>query len=664
MTWLSSTPQTCWSPRRSSSTVQEHAAVRLLEAALAFADRHAVVNYDSGEVLPGTERLKVYGGDGCPGVAEFAPVEFGAVTRMSTGAAASFIGEALALRHRLPRIWAAVLAGNAVAWRARKIAHACLSLSLEAAAIVDRRIVGIVNTVTPTKLATIVKAAMWEADPDLAKAHAEAVAKARRVYVGPSDDHGTKRFWVRAAAGDVIRFDATINDIARALKILGDPDTLDQRRAKAIGWIADPAAAHHLLQVARYLARIRPHIPEDDPGHTHTPTADRPASSTEAAAPDERPAPDDWPPPEDDTVLDDGDHDVDGAHDHDHDHDGDDHDGGDDGDDGHDRTAGRDWTSPADDTVPNDGVRGYDGDDRTAARDWTKPAADSPAHASAGDGDPHKDASHPDAAADQTDDDGWYPADDGANPDNRGVMHDWAMPDDDPGPDDWHDPEDQSAAAGTGESGVPGDEFADDAFTRRMLAESLPARLAAIKQQAYSHGLAAGTGQRPNRHTLYVHLTDKALATRNGVLRVEELGPLLLNQLSELLGHDHIVVKPVIDLREQINVHSYEIPDRIRERVRLRHPVDMFPYGAAEATTRMDQDHITPYDRTGPPGPRGQTDPDNLIPLGRLHHRAKTFGGWQSRRLPTGGVEWISPHGFRFHVDHTGTHPIPTDQPG
>ena len=126
--------------------VEERAAVRKLEAALAYADRNAVVYGGAdGEALPGMERLRVYGGDGCPGVAEFAPIEFGAVLGMSSGAAASFIGEALALRHRLPRIWAAVLAGNAVAWRARKVARACLSLSLEAAAIVDRRVVGIVT---------------------------------------------------------------------------------------------------------------------------------------------------------------------------------------------------------------------------------------------------------------------------------------------------------------------------------------------------------------------------------------------------------------------------------------------------------------------------------------------------------------------------------------
>ncbi len=252
--------------------IENRAAVRVLEAALAYADRHAVV---LGEPRPGYEKIHVYGGDGCPGVAEFAPIEFGAVMRMSSGAAAALIGEALALRHRLPRTWAAVLDGNAVAWRARKIAHACLALSQEAAAIVDRKVAGIVNTVTPGALTKIVKAAVWEADPEAAKAQAEAAARTRGVFVAPSDDHGTKQIWVRAAAGDVIRFDATIDDLARALKILGDTDDLDQRRAKAIGWISDPAAAHQLLEVARYLARTQPTAANTQPTAPSRPTPRR-----------------------------------------------------------------------------------------------------------------------------------------------------------------------------------------------------------------------------------------------------------------------------------------------------------------------------------------------------------------------------------------------------
>ncbi|RZT17113.1 uncharacterized protein DUF222 [Kribbella sp. VKM Ac-2569] len=558
--------------------VQDRAGVRVLEAALVFADRNGEVYR---EPRPGYEQIHVYGGDGCPGVAEFAPIEFGAVMRMSSGAAAALIGEALALRHRLPRIWAAVLAGNAVAWRARKIAHACLSLSLEAAAIVDRRVVGIVDTVTPGALKKIVTAALWEADPEAAKAQAEAAARTRGVFVAPSDDQGTKRIWVRAAAGDVIRFDATINDLARALKILGDTDDLDQRRAKAIGWISDPAAAHQLLEVARYLARIQP----ADTEPTDTQSTETQRTSVQPA----RTQPTLTEPTDAQSAA------IQPTH----------------------AAAPCGPVEPGADTVPSD----------TSEVSPPAPGRDDPAEETA-----------PEDCADSDD---WGDSEFGSSPEG------------------WGEGERDVAGGGAVAAAVdvadPNSRQGEDAFTRRMLAGELPARLAAIKQEAHSNGLGAGSGRR-NRHTLYVHLTGRTLATGNGVLRVEELGPLLASQLTELLGHDQIIVKPVIDLQDDVSVHAYEIPDRIREQVRLRHPVDMFPYSGAEATTRMDQDHITPYDRAGPPG---QTSPDNLIPLGRLHHRAKTFGGWRSRRLPTGAVDWISPHGFRFVVDHTGTHPVP-----
>ncbi len=184
-----------------------------------------------------------------------------------------------------PQYWTETLSP----WRARKIAHACLALSQEAAAIVDRKVAGIVDTVTPGALTRIVKAAVWEADPEAAKAQAEAAARTRGVFVAPSDDHGTKQIWVRAAAGDVIRFDATIDDLARALKILGDTDDLDQRRAKAIGWISDPAAAHQLLEVARYLARTQPTAANTQPTGTQ-PTHAQASHSTPGDATDRSPA--------------------------------------------------------------------------------------------------------------------------------------------------------------------------------------------------------------------------------------------------------------------------------------------------------------------------------------------------------------------------------------
>ncbi|GAA1603575.1 MULTISPECIES: hypothetical protein [Kribbella] len=312
---------------------------------------------------------------------------------------------------------AAVLAGKAVAWRAHKIADACMSLSLEAAAIVDRRVAGIVNSVTSGKLAAITKAAVREADPARTQADAEAAARTRGVFVAQSDVDGTKRFWVRAAAGAVIRFDATIDDLARALAALGDTDTLDQRRAKAIDWIADPAAAHQLLDVARHLARTQP----------VQPTSASAATSASSAT------------------------------------------------------------------------------DSAAASDTADPACSGTT--SSGDND--------------------------CGEDDHGEV---------------------GFSDSPGEVGGParGD---TDAFTRRMLAGTLRVRLAAIKQDAYRNGLGKDSSRR-NRHTLYVHLTDKILATGIGVLRVEELGPQFASQLGELLGHDQVVVKPVIDLHDQISVRS------------------------------------------------------------------------------------------------------------
>ncbi|TDO46426.1 hypothetical protein EV643_111279, partial [Kribbella sp. VKM Ac-2527] len=190
---------------------------------------------------------------------------------------------------------------------------------------------------------------------------------------------------------------------------------------------------------------------------------------------------------------------------------------------------------------------------------------------------------------------------------------------------------------------------------------------AQIKHDAYATAPAAGRGRsggrvRPGQTEIYVHLTDHTLATGDGILRVEGLGPLLASQLAELIGHGPYTVKPVIDLNDAIGVDCYEIPDRIRERVKLIHPIEQFPYGTRETDRAIDLDHIRPYDPLGPPG---QTGTDNLAPLRRYAHRVKTHGRWKVRRLDRKTLEWTTPHGYRFHVTPTGTHRItdPTPDP-
>ncbi len=155
--------------------------------------------------------------------------------------------------------------------------------------------------------------------------------------------------------------------------------------------------------------------------------------------------------------------------------------------------------------------------------------------------------------------------------------------------------------------------------------------------------------------TLYVHLTDEALVTGQGVARVEGSGPVTVDRVRSWLGHANVVVKPVIDLNDQVPVDAYEIPDRIREAVHLAIPVDCFPYATSTRRTG-DIDHTIAFVKPDEGGPPGQTGLGKLGPITRFHHRVKTHGDWHVAQPFTGVFVWRTPHGRYLLVDHTGTH--------
>ncbi len=106
------------------------------------------------------------------------------------------------------------------------------------------------------------------------------------------------------------------------------------------------------------------------------------------------------------------------------------------------------------------------------------------------------------------------------------------------------------------------------------------------------------------------------------------------------------------DLTAHHHVEAYEIPDRLRDQVDARDVHCVFPYCQRRAE-RCDHDHIDPHD---PDGAGGATCTDNIAPLCRRHHRAKTHGRWRYRRIHATGYEWTTPHGYRIVRDHHGTH--------
>ena len=156
---------------------------------------------------------------------------------------------------------------------------------------------------------------------------------------------------------------------------------------------------------------------------------------------------------------------------------------------------------------------------------------------------------------------------------------------------------------------------------------------------------------------VFVHLHHDVLTRHTpGIARVEDLGPHLLTQLAQLLGHAHITLTPVIDLAEQRAVDGYEHPTSMKTRTRLRTPADAFP-GSVTITgvghTGVDNDHPVEYDTNGPPG---QTRDANTQPLTRSHHRAKTHLPYMVWIIDTTTKLWCTPNNLWRIVDHHGTH--------
>ncbi|NHC13057.1 DUF222 domain-containing protein [Motilibacter deserti] len=65
--------------------------------------------------------------------------------------------------------------------------------------------------------------------------------------------------------------------------------------------------------------------------------------------------------------------------------------------------------------------------------------------------------------------------------------------------------------------------------------------------------------------------------------------------------------------------------------------------GSGQPADQSDLDHIEPYDGAN-------TKRDNLQPLRRRWHNAKTHGGWEATRAPDGTTHWRTPLGRRYSV--------------
>ncbi|MBS2938632.1 DUF222 domain-containing protein [Nocardioides sp. J2M5] len=282
----------------------EHAeAARQLALAARWADLHPPESIHHAATFTsrgaGTEQSEPIAGDGCPLVAEFCIPELGAVLGISSTAAKRLIGQALELRHRLPRLWALVHAGHVPAWRARMVAettiHTVPTLTREAAGWVDTQIAAVAGKLGTAQLDRLVAEAIKRHDLDAASrpdtAHGEDDADfaadrhlstdARHATIDSRHIHydGLMRMEAMLDLADALDLDQALAHRAEVFKALGSTAPLDARRAAALGDLARTQTALDL----HHQATSRP------PQHEQSQNQPAPPEPTEQPEQPERP---------------------------------------------------------------------------------------------------------------------------------------------------------------------------------------------------------------------------------------------------------------------------------------------------------------------------------------------------------------------------------------
>ncbi|GAB3914661.1 hypothetical protein GCM10011575_41180 [Microlunatus endophyticus] len=212
--------------------------------------------------------------------------------------------------------------------------------------------------------------------------------------------------------------------------------------------------------------------------------------------------------------------------------------------------------------------------------------------------------------------------------------------------------------AGSGEIGEPLQELVElDEETRRPVVTPRPDDPLGgpVPRSVSEWLLKADLSKLLPRAILHVHIAEETLRSGLGICRVEDVGPMIAEQVRRWLGSGvQLRVQPIIDANDLTPTDTYEVPARMRESIFARSPASCFPWSTT-VSRRTDLDHTVPYRSAGPPG---QTWVGNLGPLGRHEHRVRTHGGWQVCQPAPGTYLWRSPYGYVYVVNQTGTHAL------
>jgi hypothetical protein len=221
---------------RADRETAEAAQRRILAAAAAWADAHAVPPDDTG---PWEAGLAV-AGEGAPEVAEFCVAELACALGLTARAGRMLLGDAVELSHRLPRVWGRLQGGELPAWRARRVAQQTVPLPPDGAAYVDRHVEAVAHRVGPAQLERLVDEARVRHDPEAAEELRQARQGSRHLEIGVHDVRADGTVAVEGVLdlADALDLEHAVRREAQALADLGCAAPLAVRRSMAAGQIA------------------------------------------------------------------------------------------------------------------------------------------------------------------------------------------------------------------------------------------------------------------------------------------------------------------------------------------------------------------------------------------------------------------------------------------
>ncbi len=222
---------------RGAQVEVQAAEARKLVAGVAWAGLHVVQDPDLAETW-GDTPVQITG-PGAPLIGRGSVAEFAAVIGTTTNGGRAYLADAVELAHRLPEVYARILAGKLPAWKGRRIAKETTILPLEAAAELDARIAPVAHKLSASATQQMIDETIAVVLPEHAQAVADTFTTPRVVI-----DHRQVSFVATSTVygaldlADALDLDATLDREAEVLLQQGCEASLDARRAMALGRLA------------------------------------------------------------------------------------------------------------------------------------------------------------------------------------------------------------------------------------------------------------------------------------------------------------------------------------------------------------------------------------------------------------------------------------------